>query len=131
MSKDEAEEDATPLLEWVFGALGLLLFLGALGVIIFSSMGPNEPPLISIQADAPEPASGRYRVEFDTLNEGDQTAELVRVVASLSQGDVVVETRQIEIDFLPPHSSRRAGVFFTHNPQGLTMSIEAVGYQEP
>jgi len=129
---DATDNDSdTPLLEWIFGALGLALFAGALAITLINGLSPDTPPTISVAAEAPQATSEGFRVEFEARNGGDETAALVRLVATVKDGDAIVETQTVEIDFLPPHSSRRAGVFLQHDPAGLAVAIRAVSYQHP
>lgn len=129
---DATDNDAdTPLLEWIFGAIGLALFAGALAITILNGLGPDEPPAISVTVEAPQPTREGFRVEFEARNGGDETAALVRLVATVKDGAAIVETQTVEIDFLPPHASRRAGVFLQRDPAGLNVAIRAVSYQHP
>jgi uncharacterized protein (TIGR02588 family) len=130
--KDKVKnEDDTPLLEWIFGGIGFVLFAAALTVSVVNGLGKREPPSITTRIEPAEQIGGRFRVEFEAVNAGDQTASLVELVAILREGGSVVETHTVEIDFLPPHSSRRAGVFLDQDPHGRTLEIVAVAYQHP
>lgn len=125
------DEEDTPLLEWIFGAIGLVLFAGALVVTVLNGLSQDEPPTITTRIEQAQPSAGRFRVEFEATNSGDETAAHVQLVATLKDGGAVVESRTVEIDFLPPHSSRRAGVLFDRSPEGLVVEIKAVSYQHP
>lgn len=128
--KDKGDDD-TPLLEWIFGGIGLVLFAGALTVSVVNGLGKQAPPSITTRIEPAEQVGGRFRVEFEAMNAGDQTASVVELIATLREGGTVVETHEVEIDFLPPHSSRRAGVFLDKDPKGRTLEVAAVSYQHP
>ena len=134
-SKPEPQEDATdpdtPLLEWVFGAIGLLLFIGALGVTLSNATGPREPPSISIHAEAFTISGGLFRVGYSALNSGDETAAGVHLVARLLSGEQVIEQQDAKIDLLPGGSSAEGGIFFKHDPSNLVTEIVPVSYQDP
>lgn len=124
-------DEETPLLEWIFGGIGLVLFAGALTVSVVNGLAKAAAPLITTRVEPAEAIGGRFRVEFEALNLGDQTASMVELVATLREGGTVVESHTVEIDFLPPHSSRRAGVFLDHDPDGRGVEVAAVSYQHP
>lgn len=121
----------TPLLEWIAGGIGAVLFTLAMGVTLANGFSEDEPPAISARVEPARPVGGRFRVEFEAVNSGDETAADVQFLAVLREGDAVIETRGMSVDFLPPHSQKRAGVFFDSDPAGRTVSITAVGYQHP
>jgi uncharacterized protein (TIGR02588 family) len=131
MGEHKAVGEDTPVLEWIFGAIGLVLFLGALGVTIVNGLAPPLPPAISVRTEQPQAVEGRFRVEFEALNKGSEAAALVQLHATLKHGDAILETHTVEIDLLAPNSSRRAGVFFTQDPAQHTLTVEAVSYQRP
>lgn len=131
MTERQREDDDTPLLEWIFGGIGLVLFVGALAVTILNGMTPDAPPSIVIRVEQSQAIGDRFRVEFEALNQGDEAAALVQLSAVLKDGEALVESHIVEIDLLPPNSSRRAGVFFSHDPDTLTLTVEATSYQRP
>jgi uncharacterized protein (TIGR02588 family) len=131
MAERRDDEDDTPLLEWVFGVIGLVLFVGALVVTILNGMRPSVPPTIVVAMQASEASGGKFRVAFNVVNQGDETAARVQLSATLSEGGNVLETHAVEIDFLPPHASRNASVLFRRDPADLELAIEPVSYQSP
>lgn len=125
------DTDDTPLLEWIAGGVGALLFAGAIGVTLANGFAASKPPTILASVDEAEPVGGRFRVEFEAVNSGDETAAAVHFEAVIREGETVIETREAEIDFLPPHSQKRAGMFFDNDPTGRSVNVTAVGYQHP
>ncbi|MDZ4761448.1 MAG: hypothetical protein SGJ21_10285 [Alphaproteobacteria bacterium] len=130
-SKRGGADEETPLLEWIAGLLGAALFLGALAVTIANGFEQGAPPEISVQAGQVFMQRQGFLVEFEAANSGDATAAAVHFRATLRDGAQIVETREVEIDFLPPHSVRSGGVIFARDPDGLQVTIEPVGYQDP
>lgn len=63
-------------------------------------------------------------------NDGDRTAERVRIEASL-QTPGAAERSETEVSFLPYRSHRRAWVTFTRDPSGGEIRIRVLGYEEP
>jgi uncharacterized protein (TIGR02588 family) len=130
-SKKHSEDDDTPILEWIAGAIGFVLFAAAMAVMITNSFRPVEPLIVSVRQEAPVAVPGGFRVEFEVINSGDQTAASVVIEASLRSKSAVVEQHEVTLDFLAPKSSARAGVFLKTNPAGLDLEIVAAGYQHP
>jgi uncharacterized protein (TIGR02588 family) len=128
--KEEAE-GSTPLLEWIAGAIGAVLFLAALAVLAAEGLATKAPPAIGARVVETHTQAGGWLVVFEAKNTGDQPAESVKFVLSLGNGEGAGERREMVIDFIGPRSSRRAGVFFTSDPGGRELHIEPQGYLEP
>lgn len=129
--KDNSADPDTPFLEWVFGAIGLALFLGAILVSSINAAGVHKPPSIAISAGPPTAADGRFHVPYSAFNSGDETAADVQLTARLMSGNEIVEEASGAIDLLPGQATHRGGVFFMHDPAGLRIEILPLGYQEP
>lgn len=124
---------ATPALEWIAAALGLLLTLGILGVIGWEAAagGGDEPPAIEARVDRVVPTSGGFVLELVLENRGPATAAAVEVEGELTKPDGTVATSSATIDYVPGESSRRAGLFFTDDPRVGRLEVRALGYAEP
>jgi uncharacterized protein (TIGR02588 family) len=126
--KDKA---ATPLLEWLVGGLGAVIFFGMLAVLIASGLSAGEdPPAIRVQVERVSAAEAGYVLEFSARNESDITAADIAVIAELRSGDYV-EEREAHFDYLPPRSERRGGFFFETDPRAGALELRAEGYNEP
>lgn len=126
------EDSATPLLEWVAGVIGALLFAAALGVLIHEAMSPKTPPAIATRMVEIREQPDGWLLVFEAENSGDEPAEAVAFVVSLKgEEDAVAAEREATIDFIGPHSVRRAGVFFASDPRGRDIVIAAQAYLEP
>ncbi len=128
----EDEESSTPLLEWVAGSVGAILFAGALFVLASEGMSRAGPPAIEARVLERRAQGGMWLVEFEAKNTGDRPAEAVKFTVTLEGGERGLgTTREVIVDFIGPHSTRRAGVFFDVDPVGREIAIEAQGYLEP
>jgi len=125
-------EEAPPFWEWVMAGVGLLLLLASLGYLGWQAVqGPKTPPAPQVQALGVEPQGQRYLVRFRVHNGGDVTAEQLHVVGELRQQGQVVEQSETDFDFLPGGSSREGGLFFTRDPRGLQLDLQARSYRKP
>lgn len=124
--------DTTPLLEWILGGLGVLLFVGAIGFLLLEgSKGQDRPADVEIRIDEIIPTSDAYIVRYRAHNTGTQTLVDVRVTASLYDGTNQIEHAEAAIDFLPGQSWRRGGFFLREDPRKYRLELEIGGYQEP
>lgn len=127
MAERKPAKRETPALEWITGAVGALIFLGMLGVLIANGASdPGNPPEIIATVERITQTEGGHVVAFTVRNEGDITAAQVRLV-----GKAGAEEREITLDFLPPHSERRAGLIFQSDPRAQALIIQADGYMDP
>lgn len=124
--------DATPLLEWVLGGIGVLLFLGAIAFLVYEgSSGPNQPAGVEIRIDAVIPTEDAYLVRYRAYNQGTQTLVDLHVTARVLDGSKELERVEAAIDFLPGRSWRRGGVYLHEDPRKYRLEVRAAGYQEP
>jgi uncharacterized protein (TIGR02588 family) len=65
------------------------------------------------------------------VNEGGQTAEGVDIEGELRTGIEPVERSRTTIDYLPPRSEKKAGLFFTRDPRQFDLQVRSLGYEEP
>ncbi|HYD86716.1 MAG TPA: hypothetical protein VEA80_04515 [Vitreimonas sp.] len=127
MTERKSAEQATPLLEWLVGGAGALLFCAMLAVLAMNATSdPSSPPSVVVAVERVASVSGGYVVEFVARNEGDTTAAMVEI-----SGEAGGETRTATLDYLPPHSTRRGGLFFARDPRGSGLTLRAEGYQDP
>ena len=123
---------ATSKWEWVAGAIGLVLVLGAVGFIGYNALttAPRVPE-VTIEHVGTEPTPGGYVVEFRARNSAPSTAAALTISGTLYDGSTEIETSQVTLDYLPPHGERRGGLIFRTDPAGHELSIEAEGYVDP
>jgi uncharacterized protein (TIGR02588 family) len=106
-----------------------VLFATALTVTVINRLGEPMPSSMVTHVEQAEPVAGRFRVEFEALNPGDETAAMVQLRAMVKDGKTVEESHIVEINFLPPHASNRAGVFFDQDRTGVPLDVVAESYQ--
>lgn len=128
----ERKHNATSTWEWVVAAVGLLLVVGSIAFMIYEGIwGDHSPPAVRIQLDSIGETENGYLVRFRASNSGGSTAEGLTIEGQLSNDDQSIETSETTLDYLPSHSERKGGLFFTRNPRDLQLSIRALGYEDP
>jgi uncharacterized protein (TIGR02588 family) len=127
-----AGEVSPPLSEWLVAAIGLLLLLASVGYLLYDGNGGGaQPPAPAMRLLGVEPQGGRFLVRVQAVNESRTTAAALRVEGTLKRGTELVERSELEFDYLPGHSSREGGMFFTTDPRGLRLELAARSYRAP
>jgi uncharacterized protein (TIGR02588 family) len=124
--------DAPPPWEWAVALLGLVLVLWSIGFLAYQVVaGDDSPPDVLIRADAILPVKSGYLVQIRAVNQGGSTAAELRIEGTLRGESGNVETSETVIDYVPAHSHRKGGLFFTQDPRQFTLQLRAKGYAEP
>lgn len=121
-----------PILEWVIGALGALLLAGTIGFLVWHALGRDQaPPDVRVVVDGIEQLRNGYLLQFRAINEGGSTAAQLVIEGQLAGPDGLVETSEATLDYVPPRSDRRGGLFFTKDPRRFDLRMRAGGYAKP
>lgn len=112
----------TPLLEWICGGVGALLFLGAVGLLMGEGMRPATPPDISGRVIGVEQAASGWLARIEVRNVGDAAVD---VRLEVSSGG---ETRNMTVDFLPAQATRTGGVYFEQRPVSDSIRVTLTGF---
>lgn len=127
----KAKLQSIPIVEWIIGAIGALLTLAAIAYLVNEGWrGDQRPPVIAVTVTDIEQIRTGYRVRVKAHNEGGEAAGRVRIVGRLTTGgeDEIAET---ELDYVPAHSDRSAGLFFRGDPRVGQLELRATGYEVP
>jgi uncharacterized protein (TIGR02588 family) len=127
-----AKEPDLPGWSWIVSLIGLLLIVGSIGYM-FYKVAKNEasPPDIVIQQERILQRTGSFLVEIRVANRGGSAAARLMLEGSLLENGKTVESSTITIEYVPAESSRKAGLFFTHDPRLFQFSVRPLGYDEP
>ena len=131
-SQKQQEKDTIPIWEWIVAGVGLVLVASVIGFLIYEAFtGKRLPPDVKLSVDSVVEIRNGVLVRITAVNEGGMTAEGVIVEAELRSGTEPVERSRTTIDYLPPRSEKRAGLFFTRDPRQLDLQVRSLGYEEP
>jgi uncharacterized protein (TIGR02588 family) len=131
-AKNRKTHDVTPMLEWMLGAAGALLFLAGIAYLTIEGLrGEDRPAEITFTVDEVLPAGDGFLVRYSAHNHGTQTLAEVHLKAEIVAGTTVMDEAQATLDFLPGQSSRSGGFYLREDPSRYRLEIRAEGYQEP
>jgi len=121
-----------PLWIWSIGLLGLVLVMGSIMFMLYEALtGDTSPPDVTVQLESIEPIGNEFLVRFRAMNEGGSTAAGLTIEGTLMNGTESIETSNTTIEYLPSHSEREGGLFFTLDPRQYELQLRATGYEEP
>ena len=121
MNKGRTKQPDIPAWEWGVAAVGLFVFLGAIGFFTICALSDQHPPAFRLQVDSVRAAA----VHFTVRNEGDVTAADVIIGAADGPAGPTVQ-----FDFVPAHS-QRSGVLFRTSAQPGEVRLQVHSYVVP
>ena len=131
MKDKQAEE--IPVSEWIVAGLGAVFVLAILIMLVRDALHRDEtPPTVAVAVDSTIVLRGSWLVEISATNESGRTAAAVVVEGVLlDEAGTAVERSETTIDYLPPHSAREMGLYFSRDPGKHRLSVRATSYQHP
>ena len=131
-TKDQEKLDNAPLWMWGIGLLGLIFILGSIGLALYeAALGDSSPPDVTVQLEDIIPVKNGFLVEFRVINEGGTTAAGLVVEGTLRNGNEIIESSNTTVQYVPSHSERQGGLFFTQDPREYELQLRAMGYETP
>ena len=120
-----------PLAERIIGTvsaaviLGLMVFLGARALA-----NNGTPPDIVVELRGVTQVGAGWLVEVEATNLGSAAATDLEI-----EGEMPApggrERRSVVLEYVPPRSSRRGGLYFTGDPRTRPLTLRALGYRSP
>ena len=130
--KEQEKIKDAPLWMWGIALLGLAMVLGSIGFMLYeAAAGDSSPPDVTVRVDAILSTRNGFLVKFQAVNEGGSTAEGLTVEGELRKGTESVETSNTTLEYVPSHSEREGGLFFTVDPRRYELQLRAKGYEKP
>jgi len=134
-SKDEKEPEKlkdAPVWMWAIGCLGLMFVLGSILFMLYeAAAGDQSPPDVTLSVTSILPTRNGFLVQVEAVNDGGSTAEGLTVEGELKNGAESVETSNTTLEYVPPHSKREGGLFFSLDPRQHELRLRAKGYEKP
>ncbi|MCA1604194.1 MAG: hypothetical protein LC775_01620, partial [Acidobacteria bacterium] len=86
---------------------------------------------IEVRLGNPEQRQFNFIVPVTVINHGDETAEGVRIEVVLDGGVGERARGELDVAFLPRHSTREGWVTFEQDPSKGQLKARVLGYQRP
>ncbi|HEY9618048.1 MAG TPA: TIGR02588 family protein [Microcoleaceae cyanobacterium] len=121
------------LAEWVSFSVSLFIVGMIAALVVYSWANDRDrPAALEIQRTEPvRETNGQFYVPFELVNSGSETVESVQVIAELKIAGKIVETGDLQFDFLS-QGEEESGVFmFNHNPQEGQLILRVSSYKIP
>ena len=130
--QEHRRKSHTPVSEWIFAGVGLILVVGVVGFLMYQAVTENpSSPDVTVQVESVITLRSGYLVKIKITNHGDATAAGLIVEGELRKGEEQIELSRTEIDYAPAHAEKRGGLFFSQDPRRGELRVRALGYEEP
>ena len=123
--KGPDSDSGRPLLEWLMGALGLVLTLVSLTLVLRDARTDPSPPSLSVRMIESRSMGGQWVAEVEVANRGDATAASVQI-----EGGLAPDTASATLDYAPGHGRERLSLVFDSRP-GPDTPFRIRGWSEP
>jgi uncharacterized protein (TIGR02588 family) len=110
-------------------AISLALVAGVVGaVLVLWARGEKEPPRLRVEVGSAVAEGDGFRLPFEVVNDGGQTAAEVAVEGSIGEG-ASAERAITVFPFVPGRSRERGVLAFRGSPR--VAQVRVTSYQEP
>ena len=121
-----------PLWMWGIAVFGLVLVAASIAFMLYeAAAGDSSPADITVHVDTTLPTRNGYLVKFRAVNQGGSTVEGLTIEGVLRNGSDVIETSDTVLEWVPAHSEREGGLFFSSDPRLFQLQLRAKGYENP
>ena len=132
MTKRTEKKGDIPAWEWVVGGIGFVFVVASIGFMLYQAFVVDEvAPEIVFETEEIVRSGGSYLVKIQVANHGELVVAGLVIEGILQDGAEEVEISETTIDYVPAGSQRKAGLFFTRNPQEFDLQLRAKSYVEP
>ena len=123
--KGPKSDTGRPVLEWIMGALGLVLTLAAVGLVLRDAHSRPSPPSLEVRLVEARPMGDQWVAEVEVSNRGDATAASVEV-----EGGTGPDVASATLDYAPGHGRERLSLVLPARP-GPDTPFRIRGWSEP
>ena len=130
--KGQTKITDAPMWMWGIAVLGLALVAASIGFMLYeATAGDTSHADITVHVDSTLPTRNGYLVKFRAINTGGSTVEGLTIEGTLRSGSETLETSDTVLEWVPAHSEREGGLFFTSDPRQHQLQLRAKGYENP
>jgi uncharacterized protein (TIGR02588 family) len=114
-----------PVLQWAAAGLGLVITLGAGGVILGEALQPTRPVALSVRVEGERLTRTSRILDILVTNAGSETAAAVDI-----SGEVGDATASVTLDYVPGDGEVAASLAFPVQASGAPV-ISVAGWSAP
>jgi uncharacterized protein (TIGR02588 family) len=130
--RKEKQAPDIPGWSWAVAAVGLLLLAGTVAYFLYLAFTSEDAPAeIVIETGEVVENAGGYLVPIQVTNHGRQVAAALTVEGALMDGETMVETSSMVLDYVPIGSTRGGSLLFSRDPRQYDLEVQARGYALP
>ena len=118
--------DASPLTQWIVAAIGLVVTLGAVGLMVFELFQQQRPPTLIPRIVEVQATPAGYVAEVEVRNDGSDTAAGVELEGVQGQA-----TASATLDYVPGRGSATAFLRFPADPRTAPPALSIKGWSAP
>lgn len=121
------------LAEWTTFAIASFILAILIGLVAYNWLAKKqEPPIISVTRNTPiREEKGQFYVPFAVVNTGGETAESVQIIAELRVNGEVLESGDLQIDFLSSGETEEGAFIFSRDPRQGELIVRSSSYKLP
>ncbi len=133
MSESNEGRSNRSLAEWVTFAIASFILAAIIGLVLYNWLTKKqEPPIISVTRNAAiREEKGQFYVPFEVANTGGETAESVQIIAELRVNGEVLESGDLQIDFLSSGETKEGAFIFSRHPSQGELIVRSSNYKLP
>lgn len=125
-------DESRSVAEKVSFFLSSVLLLAVLGgtVYLWVRDRNSDPPVLEVSSRL-EQRRGKYYVPFTVINQGEETATEIQVIAELRINGELVEWGDQRIDFLSRQEEAEGAFIFVRDPKAGELTVRVASYVMP
>lgn len=133
MASSERLSEKTSALEWIAGAVGVVLLILMIAIVGHDALtrSPEAPAAIAVTPGKVTRTAGGYVVTFTATNKGGGDAAELQIEGQLVAGSGEIETSSATVDYVPGNGATDGGLFFVKDPTQGRLKLRPLGYQAP
>ena len=133
MTESNEGQSKTSPAEWVTFAIASFILATIIGLVLYNWLTKKqEPPIISVTRNAAiREEKAQFYVPFEVANTGGETAESVQIIAELRVNGEVLESGDLQIDFLSSGETEEGAFIFSRDPRQGELIVRSSSYKLP
>ncbi|MGI0487808.1 TIGR02588 family protein [Pantanalinema rosaneae CENA516] len=119
--------------EWVSFYISLLIVSVIASLVVYVwATDRDRPAALNIERTEPiRITNGQFYIPFEIANSGGETVESVQVIAELQRDGEVIESGDLQVDFLSQGEKESGSFIFSNDPRQGKLVLRVSSYKLP